>query len=106
MTVNLNNALLALVRYWWLLLTASGMAGLMTYHAVRQTPPVYVSTTTLMVGDVLRSPKPGEDEFSVVQNLANGYAQIVTRQPVLEATVKALNLPYVWEILRQRIVVV
>lgn len=106
MTVNLNNALLALVRWWWLLLTASGMAGLMTYHAVRQTPPVYVSATTLMVGDVLRSPKPGEDEFSVVQNLANGYAQIVTRQPVLEATVKALNLPYVWEILRQRIVVV
>lgn len=97
---------MALVRWWWLLLVASGMAGLMTYHAIRQTPPTYVSTTTLMVGDVLRSPKPGEDQFSVVQNLANGYAQMVTRQPILEATVKTLGLPYSWEILRQRIVVV
>jgi capsular exopolysaccharide synthesis family protein len=106
MTVNLTNALMALVRWWWLLLTAAGMAGLMTYHAVRQAPPVYVSTTTLLVGEVLRSPKPGEDEFSVAQNLANGYAALAVRQPVLDATVKALNLPYVWEVLRQRIVVV
>jgi capsular exopolysaccharide synthesis family protein len=106
MTVNLNSALTALLRWWWLLLVAPGMAGLMTYHAVRQTPPTFVSTTTLMVGDVLRSPKPGEDQFSVVQNLANGYAQMVQRQPILEATVRTLGLPYSWEVLRQRIVVV
>jgi uncharacterized protein involved in exopolysaccharide biosynthesis len=106
MTVNLNNALLALVRYWWLLLTAAGMAGLITYHAARQTPPTYVASTTVMVGDVLRSPKPGEAEFGVAQNLTNGYSQLVQRQPVLEATVRALNLPYGWETLRQRIVVV
>lgn len=106
MTINVNGALRTLVSWWWLLLLASGMAGLMTYHTIRQTPPTYVSTTTLMVGDVLRSPKPGEDQFSVIQNLAAGYAQIAQRQPILEATVRTLNLPYSWDVLRQRIVVV
>lgn len=104
--VNLNGSLSVLYRYWWLLLTAGGMAGLVTYHVMRQAPPTYVATTTLMVGDVLRSPKPGEGEFSVAQNLANGYAQIAQRQPVLDATVRTLGLPIGWEDLRKRIVVV
>src|SRR5262245_16942815 len=72
--VNLNSIVQALLQAWWLLLTAAGMAGLITYHSVRQTPPTYVATTTLMVGDVLRSPKPTDSEFAVAQNLANGYA--------------------------------
>ena len=104
--VNLNGPILALWRAWWLILTVSGVAGLMAYHAVRQTPSTYVSTTTLLVGDVLRSPKPGDGEFSVAQNLANGYAQLAQRQPILEGTVKALGLPFGWEELRRRAVVV
>jgi non-specific protein-tyrosine kinase len=104
--VNLNTTMSALLRFWWLLLTAAGMSGLLTYHALRQTPPTYVATTTLMVGDVLRSPKPGDGEFSVAQNLANGYAQVAQRQPILEGTVRALGLSMSWEELRPRIVVV
>lgn len=104
--VNLNGAIGALARLWWLVLTVGGMAGLLTFHALRQAPPTYVASTTLIVGDVLRSPKPGENEFSVAQNLANGYAQIALRQPVLDATVQALGLQTTWEDLRQRIVVI
>jgi capsular exopolysaccharide synthesis family protein len=104
--VNLNGLVKSLWEAWWLLLTAAGMAGLLTYHSVRQTPPTYVATSTLMVGDVLRSPKPGDGEFAVAQNLANGYAQLAQRQPVLDGTVRALNLPYGWDALRSRIVVV
>ncbi|MCC6177948.1 MAG: P-loop NTPase [Chloroflexi bacterium] len=104
--VNLNGILTALVQWWWLLATASGMAGLITYHTVRQTAPTYVASTTLLVGDVLRRPRPGEGEFGVTQNLANGYAQLAQRQPILEAVVTSLGLPLAWEELRRRIVVV
>ncbi|MCC7369113.1 MAG: polysaccharide biosynthesis tyrosine autokinase [Chloroflexi bacterium] len=104
--VNLNGAIEALVRLWWLVLTVGGMAGLLTYHAIRQVPPTFVASTTLMVGDVLRSPKPGENEFSVAQNLATGYAQIAQRQPILDGAVRSLGLQTTWEDLRQRIVVI
>jgi capsular exopolysaccharide synthesis family protein len=104
--VSLNRLVLALYNAWWIVVAATGLAGLMAYHSARQTPPTYVATTTLLVGDVLRSPKPGDGEFSVAQNLANGYAQLAQRQPILEATVKALNLPFNWEELRRRVVVV
>lgn len=104
--VNLNGTIAALWRWWWLLLTAAGMAGLIAFQGVRQAPPTFVSTTTLMVGDVLRSPKPGEDEFSIAQNLAASYALLAQRQPILEGTVRALDLPYDWEELKRRIVVI
>lgn len=104
--VNLNGLLLALWNAWWLLLTAGGMAGLVAYHTVRQTPPTYVAMTTLLVGDVLRSPKPGDSEFSVTQSIATGYAQLMQRQPILESTIRKLGLPFGWEELRRRIVVI
>ena len=104
--VNLNGIFAALWRSWWILLSVAGMAALLTWHVMRQTPPTYVGTITLQVGDVMRSIRPGDGEFGITQSLANGYAEMALRQPVLEGVVRTLNLPWNWQDLRKRIVVI
>ena len=97
---------LSVLRSWgWLLLTALVVAGGISYLSSSRVPRTYVSSTTLFVGDVARNPKPGDEDFSASQRLADAYAQIAQRQPVLEGAIRRLGLPIGWEELRRRVVV-
>ncbi len=105
-TLDLHRYLSALGRWSWLLILATALAAAASYLLVQRIPPSFVSTTTLMVGEPTRNPKPGDTDIATAQQLAQTYAQMAQRQPILEATVKALNLSLGWEELRKRVVVV
>jgi capsular exopolysaccharide synthesis family protein len=83
-----------LIRWWWLLLTATLVAGLFSFLATLQQPPVYESSTTLMIGRAIENPNPDSNEFWLSQQLAETYADIAKRDMVREGTMSALGLDF------------
>lgn len=81
-----------LVKRWWLLAAATLLAATASYLAMRDQPPVYRSRTTLIVGTALSQPNPSYSEFSLANQLASAYADILQRSPVQDATAEALGL--------------
>ena len=83
-----------LMRWWWLLLTATLVAGVFSFVATLQQPPAYQAATTLMIGRAIEDPNPSSNEFWLSQQLAETYADIAKRERVREATMKALGLNF------------
>ncbi len=84
------------IKWWWLFLICPIVAAVPAYWVGKSTIPVYRSTTTVMVGQVLEKTDPNSMDLYTSEKLAQTYGEIVRRQPVLEATVGALNLPMSW----------
>jgi non-specific protein-tyrosine kinase len=53
-----------------------------------------------MVGQNLQNVDPSTTDFLTSEKLAQTYSEIVRRQPALQATVEALNLPITWQQLK------
>lgn len=96
----------AVFRWWWLILLSTIIAAVGSYYASLQQPRIYQTTTTLMVGQVFRQADPTGSDFSTTEQLAESYAQIAVRRPILEAAVDGLGLPIDWRALRGRVRVV
>lgn len=92
--MNLNEYLLPLKRWWWLLVASTLVAGVSSYVATTRQPPVYEAHTTLMIGRAIDDPNPTSIEFTLSQQLAATYADIANREPVREATMEALGLNF------------
>ncbi len=80
-----------IIRWWWLLLAAAGVAAGFSWFIGQQQPPVYQTNTTMMIGRAIEDPNPSDLALYTSQQLASTYADIVARQPVREATMKALG---------------
>ncbi len=94
----------AVVWKWlWLIVLGSGIAAGSSYMASRNMPRIYQTSTTLMVGQVIQNPNPNTQDLFTSEQLAQTYAQMVTRRPVLQATVEALNLGTSWMALKGRV---
>ena len=91
-------------KWLWLIVIAVGIAAAASYYASQSMEPMYRTSITLMVGGDIANPILRGDELSTSQRLAEGYAAMAQRQPVLEATVKALGLKITWPELRGRVV--
>lgn len=81
-----------LLRYWWLLVTASLVAAVSTFLIASQQPLVYQTRTTMIIGRAVYQSNPSSTDMWVNQMLANYYADLSQRQPVRDATMQALGL--------------
>jgi tyrosine-protein kinase len=81
-----------LLRYWWLLVAATVVAGVSTYITVSRQAVNYQARTTLMIGQLIENPNPSSGEFYLAEQLATAYAAIARRKPVQDATKTALGL--------------
>jgi capsular exopolysaccharide synthesis family protein len=90
--MELAQVLMAIRRWWWLLVVSTALAAAISFAASMRSPRVYSATTTLMVGQLLRSANPQAGDFQTSEQLAQSYAQLVRREPVLSATIEALSL--------------
>jgi capsular exopolysaccharide synthesis family protein len=92
------------LRWWWLVLLCGVIAGGAAYIVTRDQKPAYEASTTLIVG---RSLEEGStlDPREVQSNelLAQTYADIARRQPVLQGVVDELGLEIGWRTLRERV---
>ena len=86
----------AVVKKWlWLILASMLVATVSSYQAVSRVPRIYQSTTTVMIGQSLQQANPTNQDFYISQQLAQTYAHMVSRRPVLQTAAEALGLPYV-----------
>ena len=89
-------------RWWWLvLLTVLGV--LAGYLFSRQQTPVYQATTTILVGDSIRSTNVDRVDIQVSEALVQTYVEVAQRQPVLQGVVTVLNLNGSWQALSRQI---
>ncbi len=103
MDMELTQYLLRVLRWWWLIVLSTVVAAVASYYVSAQQPRVYQTTTTLMVGQVIQQANPTGADFATTEQLAQSYAQMVARQPVLQATVDSLGLRMNWQQLRSRV---
>lgn len=98
--MELRQIVSVLLKWWWLLLASAVVAGVSAYFGSKSTPRTYLAHTTLMVGQVLQNPNPSSSEFYTGQVLAQSYADLARREPVLRMTLEALGLKWDWEVLK------
>ncbi len=90
--MKLTQYIMPIIKWWWLVILSTAIAAVPAYVIMRPKPPVYMARTTLIVGRAISDPNPNGAEFSLAQQLAQAYAGIAMRQPVYDATMKALGL--------------
>jgi len=92
-----------ILRWWWLIIISTGIAAAASYYASSQQPRIYQTATTLLVGQVIQKSNPTGQDFATMELLAESYAQIVARQPILQATIDSLGLDMNWGTLQGRV---
>jgi non-specific protein-tyrosine kinase len=101
--MELREYLAVIRKWWWLIALCTVLAAGSSLMVSRSTPPAYQASTTLVVGQTIQDPDPSAQDMSTSERLAQTYAEMVRRQPMLKATVEALGLDTNWEGLRERV---
>lgn len=87
-----------LLKWWWLILISTMIAGVSSYFAVRQQPATFQSATTLIIGNAIENPNPSGNDFYLAQQLAGTYVSLANRSSVRQATMEALGLTWLPDI--------
>ena len=90
-------------RRWWMILLLTLSVGGAGYAAASMMKPVYRATGSILVGRPFTAANPSKEYIEASQQLAQAYADIATRQPVLEGVVADLDLPVSWTELRDAV---
>lgn len=86
-----SNILRAARRWWWLLILATAIAGGVAIRSAAHTPRYYRSGATVLVGRVTQQANPDANAFTLLDRLTAFYANIATRQPVLDGAAKSVS---------------
>ncbi|MGC9396456.1 MAG: polysaccharide biosynthesis tyrosine autokinase [Anaerolineae bacterium] len=81
-------------RWWWLMVACVLVSAGSSYIGTRGMPRIYQATTTVVVGQTLQQANPTSGDIYISQQLAQTYAQMVVRQPILGGAAQALGLTY------------
>ena len=92
--MELREILAPLLRWWWLIVAAVGVAVVSSLFTGLQQPPIYQSATTVMIGRAIDNPNPDYMQFYASQQLATTYAEIASRDIVRRGTMQALGLDW------------
>ena len=103
--MELRQYMSVLWKWLWLILLGTAVATGLSYYTSRRMPPIYQASTTVMVGQSLRNTNPNTQDLWTSGQLAQTYAEMVRRQPILQGVVDALGLGIPYEWLREQIYV-
>ena len=101
--MELRQYLKSVLRWWWLVILCTCIAGGASYYVSSQQTRIYQTTTTLLVGQVTQQANPNSQDFFTVERLAESYAQMANREPILKGAVDSLGLQMNWQGLRGRV---
>ncbi len=90
---------------WWLIILLAGAAATGGFLIGHSADPVYRAETSLLVGEPLSKSDVGKDDLDVGERLANTYADLVRRQPVMQDVVRSLDLQMPWQTLANQVLV-
>ncbi len=83
-----------IMKWWWLIVLSGVLAAGSCFLIVRNQPPTYLSSTTLLIGRTIFDPNPSSNEIYLGQQLGNLYASIGNKGPIKAATMKALDMTW------------
>jgi capsular exopolysaccharide synthesis family protein len=90
--MELGRYLEILKRWWWLMLISTILAAGASYVYTQQSPRIYASRTTLMVGSSIRSQNPNQADLGISRTLAEIYGELVRRTPITRAVIDKLGI--------------
>ena len=82
---------------------ATAVAAVSSWLALRAEPPIYQTSTTLMIGQTIQQVAPSSSDFYTSERLAQTYAELIQREPVLKNTAAALGFEEQWRRLREQV---
>ncbi len=80
-------------RRWWVLLLGPLVAGISAFAISESMTPTYQATSTLLVNQMQAPGVVQYNDILTSERLTNTYAELVTRQPVLQDVSTRLGLP-------------
>ena len=80
------------MKWWRLLAVATAIAIIASSLSVFFQPDVYVSRTTLMIGQTINNPNPDSGQILIASQLATIYADMANREPIQIKTMEALGI--------------
>jgi non-specific protein-tyrosine kinase len=82
-----------ILRWLWLIVLGTVLAGGTAYVVSKNTTPVYRATTTLLISQARNATAPDYTAILTSERLAKTYAELMTKRPVLEEVARRLGLP-------------
>ncbi len=92
--MDINAYLKPLIKWWRLLFIATALAVIASSLSVMFQSEVYVSRTTLMIGQTINNPNPDSNQIYLATQLATIYADMANREPIQVATMEALGITW------------
>jgi non-specific protein-tyrosine kinase len=103
--VELHRLIVTVLRRWWLLVLVTAIAATLGYVISQNQAQVYRATSTVLVGQSIKSPQLDRVDIQTSDALVQTYVEIARRQSVLEAVISALALNTTWQNLADRVTV-
>jgi non-specific protein-tyrosine kinase len=80
-------------RWWWVVLVVAGIAAGGAYAIGKRTAPVYEASITLLINQASSNKvNPTYNDLLTSEHLAKTYAELLRKEPVLEAVIAHLGL--------------
>jgi non-specific protein-tyrosine kinase len=92
--MDINAYLKPLTKWWRLLAVATVIAIIASSLSVFFQPDVYVSRTTLMIGQTINNLNPDSGQIFIASQLAGIYADMANREPIQVKTMEALGMTW------------
>lgn len=100
--VELRQIITTILKKWWLVLLLTGALGMLGYLYSKSQTPIYQARTSLIVGQTIQG-DVNQSMIRTSQDVAQTYADIATRSPVVQGAIDQLGLDEEWQALRRRI---
>jgi non-specific protein-tyrosine kinase len=101
--VELRHYITLVLKRWWILVITIFLSIVAGYSYVRLQPRMYEATASILVGQSIRSVNLSTSDFRTSEELAQTYAALARREPVLKGVVESLGLDMRWQALRGRV---
>lgn len=101
--LDLELLVLSLKRYWWIPVVGIVLAGVMGASYAYSREPVYQAKSSVIIGQTIQAINPSRSSIEIINLLGLTYSDLATREPVLQATIDALNLDVAWNQLAGRV---
>lgn len=89
------------LHWWWVLVLATILSSIVALFITVRQPRYYVATTTLMVGNTMNAATPDAQMMGLSAALANFYAEMAKREPILGPVTERLGLNFSWQAIPQ-----
>ncbi len=104
-TIDLKKYIALFWQWAWLIVLAGVVAGLAAFIISRQITPVYEAATTVLVNEAPGSESSDYQTLLASERLTKTYAEMMTKNPILEGTIEILGLEMAAKDLREMITV-